>query len=272
MAHDLEVIARKGDGESANPPLLFVHGSCHAAWCWDEHFLGFFAEQGYDAYALSLRGHGESGGGERLRWTSIADYVADVGQVAGELPRPPVVIGHSLGGFVVQKYLEKHDAPGAVLVAPAPRRGMLRAAVRWSLRDRWPFLKLWLTMEPYALFSTPERCHALFFSPDMDKDTVRRYWARLGPESFRSWMEMLGRPPDATRIRGTPMLILAAANDRLIPEAALRDTAEDYGAELTLLPDMAHDLMLEDNWGQAAEAMRDWLLRTLGTAPPRQPV
>ncbi len=266
MSHELEVIARECEGGSDHPPLLFVHGSCHAAWCWDEHFLPYFAERGFNAYALSLRGHGGSGGGERLRWTSIASYVADVEQVAADLPGEPVVVGHSLGGFVVQKYLERHEAPGAVLVAPTPRRGMRRTALRWSLRDPWPFLKFWLTLEPYALFSTPERCHGLVFSPDMDRETVCRYWARLGPESFRSALEQLGPAPDAGRIRGTPMLILAAANDRLIPEDALRATARDYGADLTLLDDTAHDIMLEANWRDGAEAMLDWLTRTLAPA------
>ena len=77
----------------------------------------------------------------------------------------PVVIGHSLGGFVVQKYLERHEAPGAVLVAPAPRRGMRRAAVRMSLRAPWLSLKLFLTLEPLTMFSTPELCRSLLFSP-----------------------------------------------------------------------------------------------------------
>ena len=266
MPYELEVIARESDGESSHPPLLFVHGSCHAAWCWDEYFLPYFAELGFDSHALSLRGHGASSGPRSLLWTSIADYVADVAQVAAGLPAAPVVIGHSLGGFVVQKYLERHDAAGAVLVAPAPRRGMARAALRSSLRDPGQYLKLWLTLQPYTLFATPERCHRLFFSPDMDPETARAYWARLGPESFRSWMEMLGRPPDAARIRGTPMLILGAAGDRLIPEPLLRDTAGDYGAELTMIPDMAHDMMLENNWLDAAEAMLDWLHRTLEPA------
>ena len=34
MEHDLEVIARRSERGSDHPPL-FVHGSCHAAWCWD---------------------------------------------------------------------------------------------------------------------------------------------------------------------------------------------------------------------------------------------
>ena len=43
-------------------PVLFVHGAWHGAWCGDEHFLDFFADKGYRAVALSLRGHGAGRG------------------------------------------------------------------------------------------------------------------------------------------------------------------------------------------------------------------
>lgn len=39
-----------------NPPLVFIHGSFHAAWCWAEHWLPFFSGSGFDCYALSLLG------------------------------------------------------------------------------------------------------------------------------------------------------------------------------------------------------------------------
>jgi hypothetical protein len=43
----LEVID-KGAGSKAHPvPLLFVHGSWHGAWCWDEHFLDYLRRQGH---------------------------------------------------------------------------------------------------------------------------------------------------------------------------------------------------------------------------------
>src|SRR3954469_9427392 len=102
----LEVID-KGACSDAHPvPLLFVHGAWHGAWCWDEHFLDFFADKGYRALAVSLRGHGGSPTSRPLRSCSIADYVDDVRSVAEKLPTPPMVIGHSMGGLVVQKYLE----------------------------------------------------------------------------------------------------------------------------------------------------------------------
>ncbi|PRC60013.1 alpha/beta hydrolase, partial [Mycobacterium sp. ITM-2017-0098] len=78
----LEVID-KGSASAAHPaPLLFVHGAWHAAWCWDEHFLTFFADRGYRALALSLRGHGGSPATKPLRSLSMADYVDDIAEVA----------------------------------------------------------------------------------------------------------------------------------------------------------------------------------------------
>jgi len=120
----LEVIHEAPKCQPHATPLIFVHGKWHAAWCWAEHFLPYFAEHGYISYALSLRGHGESEGHERLRWTSIADYVADVTQVADLMNTSPVIIGHSMGGFVTQKYLEIHPAPAAVLLTSLPPSGL----------------------------------------------------------------------------------------------------------------------------------------------------
>jgi pimeloyl-ACP methyl ester carboxylesterase len=102
----LEVIDKGSLSESHPAPILFVHGGQHATCCWDEHLLDFFAAKGYRAVAVSFRGHGKSPSSKPQRACSIADYVEDVRLVAETLPQTPVVIGHSLGGFVVQNYLE----------------------------------------------------------------------------------------------------------------------------------------------------------------------
>jgi hypothetical protein len=60
----LEVIERKAK-KSAGAPVVFVHGSSHAAWCWEEHWLDYFAGNGHDAYAISLLG--------QVRGVSIQD-------------------------------------------------------------------------------------------------------------------------------------------------------------------------------------------------------
>lgn len=66
----------------------------HAVWYWTEHFLPNFAQNGYPSLALSLRGRGASEGIERLRRTSVTDYVVDVAQVDSHLETPSVQVGH----------------------------------------------------------------------------------------------------------------------------------------------------------------------------------
>jgi alpha-beta hydrolase superfamily lysophospholipase len=57
----------------------------------------------------------------------------------------------------------------------------------------------------------------------------------------------------------TPMLVLAAANDRVFSVAEEQATARAYGTEAIVFPDMAHDMMLERGWPQVADCILDWL-------------
>jgi hypothetical protein len=41
-------------------PLVFVHGSYHAAWCFDERFVEYFNDRGRITACVSLRAHGAS--------------------------------------------------------------------------------------------------------------------------------------------------------------------------------------------------------------------
>src|SRR5271169_4484912 len=133
----LEVID-KGSATEAHPvPLLFVHGALGAAYSWDDHFLDFFADNGYRAIAPSLRGHGGSSVSKPLNKCTIADYVDDVRSVAATLPATPVLIGHSMGGFIVQKYLETGTAPAAGLVSSAPPRTWFLTGLRLARKHPW---------------------------------------------------------------------------------------------------------------------------------------
>ena len=240
-------------------PILFVHGAWHAAWCW-ENFLPYFADRGYAAYAVSLRGHGASEGRDGLRWHSAAyDYVADIVQVIQMMPQPPILVGHSMGGYVVQKYLETHQTAAGVLLASLPVSGLFGFAVRYGLRHPLSLLKSQLLLNNWCLIETPELAQEAFFSPDMSAAEVERHFSRLQPESFRVTFEMmLLNLPRPDRVK-TSMLVLAAANDRVFSVTEEQATANAYGTEVVVFPDMAHDMMLEPSWQQVADRILGWL-------------
>jgi pimeloyl-ACP methyl ester carboxylesterase len=255
----LETISQEPVTTTHSTPLLFVHGMWHGAWCWAEHFLPYFAQHGYSSYALSLRGHGASEGHERLRWASLANYVADIEQVVNEMRRSPVLIGHSMGGMIVQKYLESHQAPAAVLLASAPPKGLLAATLRVAGRHPLVFLKGNLTLRAYPVIGTPGLCREMLFSEGMSKTEVETHFARMQDESFRAYLDMmLLNLPRSERVK-VPVLVLGAANDKAISVGEVDSTARAYGAQPEIFPDMAHDMMLEVGWQAVADRILKWL-------------
>lgn len=255
---EIEVIHRKLERQLFDAPLLFVHGTGHAAWCWDEYFLPYFADKGFDCYALSLRGHGKSEGLDKLKWASIADHVSDVSRVASGLSKTPVVIGHSLGGLVVQKYLEVHDAPAAILITPSPSEGMFRSGFWLPFKHPVLMMKIAFAQDYSIMFATPELARRFLFSEDTSIEKIAGYVKRFGKESYRANLESMFNLPDTSKIR-TKMLVLGAGEDALVSKRAIEKTARVYNADLKFFPKMGHDLMLEDNWQEVADHMIGWL-------------
>jgi len=255
----LEIVKEEPLAHVRFTPILFVHGMSHAAWCWAEHFLPYFARHGYVSHALSLRGHGGSDGRERLRWTSLDEYVSDVAQVAGQMERPPVLVGHSMGGMIVQKYLESHVAPAAVLLASAPPQGVIQATLRVARRHPLVFMKANLTMSMFPMVSVPQLAQEALFSADMPKDKVMSYSSRLQDESYRAYLDMMGLSlPRPEQVR-TPILVMGAADDHLISPSEVEATARAYHTQAEAFPDMAHDMMLEAGWQKVADRILAWL-------------
>jgi pimeloyl-ACP methyl ester carboxylesterase len=101
------------------PPLICVHGGCHASWSWQEH-AAVYAAAGYEVHALNWRGRGGSAAinDDSFVNMSIADVVDDIDKVARCLDTPPVLIAHSMGGLAAQLYASAHEVGALVLLTP----------------------------------------------------------------------------------------------------------------------------------------------------------
>jgi pimeloyl-ACP methyl ester carboxylesterase len=125
------------ENQSGMTDLLLVHGAWHGPWCWTD-FAQHLTECGHRVRAVQLRGHD----GPRGRiWHRVHHYVEDVRHALAGFPAPPVLVGHSLGGLVVQKHLEGNFAPAAALMASIPTGGTIGAVARLFGRHSRAWLK-----------------------------------------------------------------------------------------------------------------------------------
>lgn len=260
----LETIVRRPARPRAGAPrLLLVHGICVGAWVWEEHFMPYLADAGFEVHALSLRGHGASAGRDRLDDWRLADYTDDLRRTAAALDDAPlVVIGHSLGGAVVQNWLRGGGkALGAALLASVPPWGLAWSAwqMLWSAPDLFQQM---LRLGGDAAALDPAVMRRNLFSDDLPDADYARFIARTGGESRRVGMELQGwRPFAPAPWRAPPMFVLGGAADRFIGADAVRGSAAYYGVPSLLVPRLAHALMLEPRWEAAARPLRDWLER-----------
>jgi alpha-beta hydrolase superfamily lysophospholipase len=120
-------------------------------------------------------------------------------------------------------------------------------------------MKANLTMSMLPMVSTPQLAQEALFSADMPEDKVKSYFSLLQDESYRAYLDMMGLSlPRPERVR-TPILVMGAADDRLISPSEVEATARAYQTQAEVLPDMAHDMMLEAGWHAVADRILIWL-------------
>jgi len=108
-----------GDPQSA--ALIFLHGIGGAARAWRGQ-LEFFGER-YRAIAWDMPGYGGSAPLASPSIAALADALQDFLEESGA--RRPALVGHSIGGMIVQQWLVKHphDATAVVLAQTSPAFG-----------------------------------------------------------------------------------------------------------------------------------------------------
>lgn len=243
----LEVL-RRVPAATGRPPILFVHGATLGAWCWDVHWMPEAARRGWPCWAVSVRGHERQEGPPKT--ATLGHYVDDVLQVIVRMPEAPVLVGHSMGGLVVQRVVSRYPARAAVLLCTTRWRG--GAGVQASIARHHP-LDL---VHGVAGGSIPTRT-AYHFGPEAGPDE-EALLARCVPESPLAQYQ-IGLPLPEPGTARCPVLVVGAGEDGLVPAVDSVRLARRHGTLAHVLRGMGHDLMLEPRWRQPLDLVLEWL-------------
>lgn len=263
-ANGLDLMAHSW-GDAANPPVVLLHSmAAHSHW-WD-WTAPRLAERRH-VVALDFRGHG---GSDRADGYRFDDYAADVVATLDVLGwRAPLVIGHSMGGYVAALLAARHpERVGALVIAD-----MLTG---WS--DEQDRRAKAYAARPLPHFGNPAEAGARFrlappettASPD-----VLRHLGETGvsPSGASSWTlafdpkVFLHPPPDPwpflPDITAPTLVVRGEGSTMMDRDATARVAMAVRLGEWIEIPGAYHHLVVDDP-GRFARAVLDWVVKTGG--------
>ena len=264
------------------PPLMLVHGAWLSARSW-ENFADYFRDRGFTVSAPEWpRKHGDveqlREATEELEGLGLTEIVDHYGNQIKSLEEPPVLIGHSFGGLIVELLLDRGLGRAGVAMSPAPPKGILVLPFS-SLKAAAPALAhpskrhgvVPLTLEEftYGFVNT--------FSPEDASAAYERYAV---PETGQIFYEagfanFHLHPPTEVHFKNgdrAPLLIVGAEKDHTVPASLSHKQFEKYAksdarTDYIELPGRPHLMMVGEGWEDVAARIESWLDSVLATPP-----
>jgi pimeloyl-ACP methyl ester carboxylesterase len=201
-------------GRKSAPPLLVIHGLGDTLGGWAQAAPALAAR--YRVHLLDLPGHGLSDAPPDDRFSTL---LAAVACYARRLRRP-VLLGHSLGGWLAVRLAQDPtiDAAGLLLANPA---GMLPAQARWE-----PFLRLVLPDDQTDPAAARRYLEAAFHAPPpLLKLFPGEVLRAMGAPAIAGFLRGLEGPDflraEELRALRLPVRLIWGESDRLLPAGTL---------------------------------------------------
>lgn len=242
-----------------------VHGAFCGGWCFDG-FREAFEDRGWLVAAPDLPGHAAGDRASAVTGLSLRDYAEAVTRAIDACPFPPVLLGHSMGGLVVQLAAARRPVAGLILLSPSPPWGQpLSSAFDFGAGFALAALRgpYWAqAIEPdYPVVRTVTLNR-------LGEAAARAVFDRMKPESGRALFEILNWwldptlaaavPPSSSR---PPALVISGAADPVHSPSTVAPTAARLGVEPLVVPELSHWTMGEPGSERVTQACLDWLER-----------
>ena len=247
---------------NSDKQLLFVHSSGHGSWMW-KNFLSYFAEKGYDAWAINFRGHHLSDPVETWKEVGVAEYLEDIEQGVKSIGGKVVLIGHSMSGLLLLKYAESHQVAGLIVSQSGIPKGMMQK--RGIVLEGPAPGKGQRTIEAGAILPIKDRKRAkalLFDEGNAEEEIVDLVIKMMGKESARVGGEIMNMELVPEKI-SVPLFVLGFDASKIGMRTSVdlnKVLAEELNArDYTLIEPGGHDYMLEKNWERFAQQFEVWI-------------
>lgn len=205
---------------------------------------------------------------EYMNGVGIRETCDSYAGIITRLNEPPILIGHSFGGLIVQELLGRGIAAAAIAIDPAPIKGV------WQL----PFSALKASskvlLNPFninkAVSLTYDDFRYGFANALSDEEAKELFEEYIVPAPGRPLFQVAFSSvnPNApnkvnTKLSRGPLLITGGERDHIAPplfgKESLKKYSGDSVTEFIEFENRGHSLVVDSEWREVAEYVADWL-------------
>ncbi len=250
-----------------NPPIIFIHGLFFTPRSWAA-WESFFEWRGHPALAPAWPWHVGEPAAARTRppagfdELALENVVETYARVVEAQDSAPILVGHGVGGLVVQRLIAAGYGEAGVCLASVPPNRLLSSEVG-------AFCALAMRAESLPakglIELTPDEFHRDLGNGLERAMAEEAYRKLVVPGSRRVLRDCLGRAGEVDLERPhAPLLFVSGDRDRMVPDALCEMNARAYKDEgsvsdFMLFPGRGHFLIGEPGWEQVAENVEHWL-------------
>ncbi len=260
-------ICQQMNNHHQSKTIVFIHGLFMNPVSWNA-WMKFYESKGYKCYAPAYPYHEGNPASLRnnispeLGKTTFSEVIDSLSVFIDQLPEKPILIGHSMGGLVVQKLIELDKGVAGVCIDAAPPKGI--SSFKWS------FLKANLpVINPFkgnsVFVPSVKWFHYAFCNTMTIEETTIAYNKFAVPESRnipRSSSKKIGKID--FKKPHHPLLIIAGEKDHIIPASlnyknfkAYKDP--DSKTDFKIFSERTHYICGQQNWEEVANYIFNWI-------------
>jgi pimeloyl-ACP methyl ester carboxylesterase len=253
----------------ATKTIVFIHGMFMTPLCW-EGWLPYFRDKGYTCIASPWPGRDKPVEALRaihpdpqLGKLTLKDVLEHLANTIQGLDEKPILIGHSMGGLVVQLLLQRGLAVAGVAIDSAPPAGVF--TTKWSfLKANFPMINPLISKNTPRMMSLADFQYAFVNTLPLEEQKAA-YDRYVVPESR-------GVPRDSLTSTARidfkkdhpPLLLIAGTEDHIIPAALNKTNHSKYQASSSVtdfkeFEGRVHFIIGQKNWEEGAGYILGWL-------------
>lgn len=260
---------------STKPTIVLIHGLWLTPKSW-EAWIDRYQRAGYNVLAPAWPGlHGDVEAVRQdpsalkgLRLKSVVDHYD---RIIRKLEIPPILIGHSFGGLIVQLLVDRGLGSAGVAIDSAQSAGVPVLPFS-TVRATFSVLGNPFTFNK-AVSLTPAQFNYAFTN-ELNPEESKKIYDRLQipgaarilwDGAFSLFNPNADSKVDYAKSDRAPLLFIAGGNDHLVPPAVNRANVRKYAKSTAItayreFPGRTHNTVGQAGWEEVADFALDWAI------------